>query len=79
MQEVPSVKFASITSFPPIVLQVDPNDKSVVPKVTQHRVDWIGYRSTIVGKVSKKHVHISLNVKILRVLKRTPKKKKNHR
>ena len=53
MQEVPSVKFASITSFPPIVLQVDPNDKSVVPKVTQRRVDWIGYRSTIVGMVSR--------------------------
>ena len=50
MQEVLSVKFASITSFPPIVFPVDPNDTSVVPKVTQHRVDWIGYRSTIVGK-----------------------------
>ena len=53
MQEVPSVKFASITSFPPIVLQVDPNDKSVVPKVTQHQVDWIGYRSTKKKKKKK--------------------------
>lgn len=76
MQEVLSVKFASITSFPPIVFPVDPNDTSVVPKVTQHHVDWIGYRSTIVGKVSRKH--ICLNVKILWVLKELKKNNNNN-